>query len=267
MFELGLDSMLAVELQQRLTAALGLPLPSTIAFDQPTIVQLTAELLTRLGWAETAKAAPAARPAPDAAAAIAIVAMACRFPGGADDPEAFWALLAAGGDAIGPVPAERWNAEAYYAAAAGTPGKMVTREGGFLRDVEGFDAAFFGIAPREALSLDPQQRLLLETSWEALERAGQAPDRRGGRATGVFVGVTQNDYGRRLLAAGEQGDRSVFRDRERVECDGGAAVVHAGAARGRAWRWTRPAHRRWWRSIWRARACGRGNAIRRWRGA
>ena len=203
-FELGMDSLLAVDLQQRLGPSLGLLLTPTVAFDHPNIDRLTAYLLTQLGWTDST-ARPAAareRPAWDSTEPIAIVAMACRFPG-ADDPEAFWALLRRGAEAIGPVPPERWDADAYFTPEAGTPGKIVTREGAFVRDVAGFDAAFFGIAPREALSMDPQQRLLLETSWEALERAGQPPDRIGGQPTGVFVGVTHNDYERRLMASGE----------------------------------------------------------------
>ncbi len=125
---------------------------------------------------------------------IAIIGMGCRFPG-ADSPQAFWRLLRDGVDAVGEIPAGRWDVEAYYDPDPSKKGKMYVRHGAFLDGVDLFDAQFFGISPREALSLDPQQRLLLEVSWEALERAGQAPDRLAGSRTGVFVGIGQNDYG------------------------------------------------------------------------
>jgi amino acid adenylation domain-containing protein len=126
---------------------------------------------------------------------IAIVGMGCRFPGEADDPEAFWRLLEAGGDAIVEVPRERWDVDAFFDPAPATPGKMSTRWGGFLRSVDGFDAAFFGISPREALRMDPQQRLLLEVAWEALEDAGLTRERLAGSRTGVFAGACSSDYG------------------------------------------------------------------------
>ncbi len=125
---------------------------------------------------------------------IAIVGMACRFPGGADDPDSFWRLLVDGREAISEVPADRWNIDAVYDPDPDAPGKMSTRSAGFLGDVTGFDPQFFGIAPREATSIDPQQRLLLEVAWEALENAGIAPDRLGGSRTGVFIGMTTSDY-------------------------------------------------------------------------
>ncbi len=125
---------------------------------------------------------------------LALVGMSCRFPGGATDPEAFWRLLCAGVDATADVPAGRWDSAAFYDASPGTPGKTYTERGGFLGDVSQFDAEFFGIAPREAQSLDPQQRLLLEVTWEALEDAGIRKDQLGGSASGVFVGMSSNDY-------------------------------------------------------------------------
>jgi len=131
---------------------------------------------------------------------IAILGVGCRFPGGADDPEAYWRLLRDGVDAIREVPAERWDVDAYYDPDPAAPGKMSTRNGGFLDRVDRFDAGFFGISPREATSLDPQQRLLLEVAWEALERAGQAPDRLAADRTGAFVGIGQMDYAQLLLA-------------------------------------------------------------------
>jgi acyl transferase domain-containing protein/acyl carrier protein len=125
---------------------------------------------------------------------IAILGMGCRFPGGVRSPDAFWQLLRDGVDAIGPIPLERWEVAAYFDADPAAPGKMVQREGGFLADVDRFDPQFFGIAPREAAAIDPQQRLMLEVAWEALERAGLAPSRLQGSATGVFVALTTNDY-------------------------------------------------------------------------
>ena len=125
---------------------------------------------------------------------IAIIGMGCRFPGGADSPALFWQLLEHGVDAITEVPVERWDIDAYYDPDPEAVGKMYTRYGGFLFDVEDFDALFFGISPREALSLDPQQRLLLEVSWEALEQANQVPSRLFRTPTGVFVGICANDY-------------------------------------------------------------------------
>ena len=120
---------------------------------------------------------------------IAIIGMGCRFPGGANTPEAFWQLLQHGVDAIREVPAERWDVDALYDLDPTTPGKMNTRWGGFLEQVDQFDASFFGISPREATRMDPQQRLLLEVAWEALEDAGQMTERLAGSQTGVFVGI------------------------------------------------------------------------------
>jgi 3-oxoacyl-[acyl-carrier-protein] synthase II len=130
---------------------------------------------------------------------IAIVGMACRLPG-AENLGAFWNLLQAGRDAVGPVPADRWDLDKYYDPDPAVPGKMPHREGGFVPDLLGFDASFFRIAPREAISLDPQQRLLLEVSWEALEQGGWAADRLVGSNTGVFVGICSIDYWQRLLS-------------------------------------------------------------------
>ncbi|MGD8931608.1 MAG: polyketide synthase, partial [Chromatiales bacterium] len=130
---------------------------------------------------------------------IAVIGMDCRFPGGADGPEAFWQLLRDGVDAIEEVPGQRWNIDACYDPDPEMPGKMNTRYGGFLRDVDSFDPQFFGLSPREAVSLDPQQRLLLEVGWRALEDAGCSLERLAGSQTGVFVGMTTNDYARLLL--------------------------------------------------------------------
>src|SRR5690606_15050108 len=125
---------------------------------------------------------------------IAIVGMGCRFPGSADTPEKLWDLLIAGTDAVTEVPADRWDADAWYDADPATPGRMSSRWGGFLDDVRGFDAAFFDISPREAERMDPQQRMALEVSCEAIERAGIPFDQLRGSATGVFFASYHNDY-------------------------------------------------------------------------
>ena len=130
--------------------------------------------------------------------AIAIIGMGCRFPG-ADNIQAFWELLRSGGDAIAEVPPDRWDVNAYFERNPETPGKINTRYGGFVKQLYEFDAAFFGISPREAVSLDPQQRLLMEVSWEALENAGIVPGDLQGSKTGVFVGISSNDYSQLLL--------------------------------------------------------------------
>ncbi|EYF00132.1 type I polyketide synthase [Chondromyces apiculatus] len=124
---------------------------------------------------------------------IAVVGLGCRFPGG-ESPDAFWELLRDGVDATGEVPRDRFDVDAFHASDPTTPGKTNARRGGFLRSVDQFDPQFFGLSPREAALMDPQQRLFLETSWEALEDAGIVPASLAGSATGVFVGVYNDDY-------------------------------------------------------------------------
>ena len=134
---------------------------------------------------------------------IAIVGMACRFPGGANTPEKYWQLLRDGVLAITEIPPQRWSIDAYYDPDPNVPGKMYTRYGGFIDTVDQFDPQFFGISPREAIDMDPQQRLLLEVSYTALERAGQSPQELNGSRTGVFIGISFDDYAKFSLNSGD----------------------------------------------------------------
>ena len=125
---------------------------------------------------------------------LAIVGIGCRLPGGVDSPESYWDLLLGGVDATRDVPESRWDAGKYHDPIPGKAGKMVTRRGGFLGDIDQFDPQFFGISPREAHSIDPQQRLLLQATWEALEDGGIPADRLAGTNVGVFIGGFTLDY-------------------------------------------------------------------------
>ncbi|MEI6205660.1 MAG: type I polyketide synthase [Desulfuromonadales bacterium] len=135
---------------------------------------------------------------------IAIIGMGCRLPGGANSPEEYWSLLSEGRDAITVIPADRWDAERYFDENTEVPGKMYVREGGFLdHSPYDFDTRFFGISPKEAKALDPQQRLLLEVVWEAVEDAGINPVSLQGSRTGVFIGISSNDYDSAHLRSGD----------------------------------------------------------------
>ena len=205
---LGLDSLMGLEIRNRLERSLGVLLPATLVWSYSNVAALARHLLDQLRFSqEDAAPAPAAEKAPASNAdqralsePIAIIGVGCRFPGGVADPDDFWQLLLAGGDAITAVSPERWDATRILAENPHSPELVSSRWGGFIDHVDKFDAKFFGIPEREAALMDPQQRVLLEVSWEALERAGQAPRQLAGSKTGVFVGIYNTDYAAAQLA-------------------------------------------------------------------
>ncbi|MGC1853745.1 MAG: SDR family NAD(P)-dependent oxidoreductase, partial [Solirubrobacterales bacterium] len=191
--EMGLDSLGAVELRNRLNGATGLDVGATAVFDYPSSTSLAEHLLAEATASGTA--GPVAIRAQVSDEPIAIVGMACRYPGGATSPDELWQLVTRGEDGVSEFPADRgWDLERIYHPDPGNPGTSYTREGGFLAGAGEFDPEFFGIAPREAFVMDPQERLLLESCWEALENAGIDPVSLHKTPTGVFAGVAFNDY-------------------------------------------------------------------------
>jgi acyl transferase domain-containing protein/NADPH:quinone reductase-like Zn-dependent oxidoreductase/acyl carrier protein len=203
-FDLGMDSLMAVELRRRIEQAVGKELPATLAMDYPRVSDVVDYLLGDvLGLSEQVSANSGPHPASVVTTRtdepIAIVAVACRFPG-APDPEAFWEVLSGGVDAIREVPEDRFDIDEFYDPDPETPGKIYSRFGGYLDGIDGFDPEFFSISPREAIWIDPQQRLMLETAWEGLERAGYSPGALRGSRSGIFVGVAANEYSHLLSA-------------------------------------------------------------------
>ncbi|WUI31813.1 SDR family NAD(P)-dependent oxidoreductase [Nocardia sp. NBC_00416] len=217
--ELGFDSLGGVDFRNRLSKATGLRLPSILIFDYPTVTATARFLRSRIEGG-TARPRRTERRT-EADEPIAIVGMACRYPGGVSSADELWDLVSAGTDAIGEFPADRgWDLDGLIHPDPDHAGTSYSGRGGFLDDVTGFDAAFFDIAPREAVAMDPQQRLLLEVSWEALEHAGIDPASLRGSDSSVYTGVMYQDY--EVLA------RRAGADAEGYIGTGGAGSVVSG---------------------------------------
>jgi acyl transferase domain-containing protein len=198
---------------------------------------------------------------------VAVVAMACRFPGDDGDitsPEALWDLVASGTDAIGDFPADRgWDLEGLYDPDPDRAGKSYTAFGGFLYDAGDFDAGFFGISPREALAADPHQRLLLEVAWEAFEQARIDPASLRNTPTGIYAGTDDHDYSKLVASTTEDVEGYIGTGTLSSLISGRIAYV-LGLV-GPAVTVDTACSCRWWRCTWRRRRCGRGSARWRWR--
>lgn len=214
----GMDSAQAISLTADLEDWLGRSIVPTVVYDYPTIETLAHYLAgEEPPKAETLQPAGQTEHTVDTGT-IAIIGLGCRFPG-ANNSEEFWQMLRNGVDGISEVPNTRWNADAYYDPTPATPGKMNTRWGGFLNDIDQFEPSFFSISPREADAMDPQQRLLLEVAWETLEYAGQATQKLAGSQTGVFIGISSDDY-----------SRLQYKDPRQIDAYAGTGNAHSIAA-------------------------------------
>ncbi|WP_258037343.1 MULTISPECIES: type I polyketide synthase [unclassified Streptomyces] len=195
--DLGVDSLTAVAVRNRVAGALDLRLPTTLVFDHPTPSDVARHVLSLVSG-EDREAVTATEVSDEP---LAIVGMACRYPGGAASPEELWRLVTEGIDAVGGFPSDR----GWPTGDDTGPGDPYTRVGGFVHTATSFDADLFGISPREAMAMDPQQRLLLETSWELFERAGLGPHAMRSTSTGVFIGASPSGYGMGVAAPGSEG--------------------------------------------------------------
>ncbi len=259
----GANSLAAVELTSQLARATGLELPMTLLFDHASPSALAAHLLDRVRPATVAEATPAPRPVDDDP--IAIVGVGCRFPGGVVSAEGLWGLVSSGGDAVGEFPSDRgWDVEGLFDPDPDRVGHFYCRGGGFLDDVAGFDAGFFGVGPREAVAMDPQQRLTLMCAWEALEDAGIDPGSLRGSDTGVFMGVAAHDYD----AVTRAGDPDEVEGYWGVGTAGSVVSGRVSYVLGLGWSfdeaWIRRVRRRWSRCTWVLRRCGAASVRWRW---
>lgn len=211
----GMDSAQAISLSADLEDWLGRSIVPTVVYDYPTIETLAYYLSGEELPREEQQAAPDQRVETDA---VAIIGLGCRFPG-ANNSEEFWQMLHNGVDGISEVPLTRWDIDTYYDPMPATPGKMNTRWGGFLKDIDQFEPSFFSISPREAISMDPQQRLLLEVAWETLEYAGIAAQKIAGSPTGVFIGISSDDY-----------SRQQYKNPRQIDAYAGTGNAHSIAA-------------------------------------
>ena len=194
---------------------------------------------------------------------IAIIGMGLRFPG-ASDLESFRLMLHNGVDAIAEVPADRWDVDTYYHPDPDAPGKMSSRWGGFLKDIDRFDPDFFGISSKEAMTMDPQQRLLLEVAWEGLENAAIPPQDLFGSPTGVFIGITTFDFLQEQLQKIHPTQIDAYLATGGTHSAASGRLSYVLGLRGPAYRSIPPVHRRWWQSILPVKVFAPGNANWRW---
>ena len=200
--DLGVDSLMSIEFRNKLKKELGdvfgKSLPPTLLYDYPNLNELVDFLLRDIIRFEKISVSKVKKEKKKIGSnePIAIIGAACRLPGGVNDLDSYWTLLKNGVDAIQTIPEERWDAKEFFDVDPDAAGKIVTQLGGFLKDVDKFDAQFFDMSAHEASEIDPQQRMLLETSWEALELAGENPENLRGSRTGVYIGCMNYDYAR-----------------------------------------------------------------------
>ncbi|WP_290918571.1 non-ribosomal peptide synthetase/type I polyketide synthase [Halodesulfovibrio sp.] len=192
----GMSSVDIFQLSNKLEKQFSLSVSSPLAFSHPSISAMSKAAATLENTTKTASPAPAPARQQER---IAIVGMSCNLPKGCTSLQLFWELLTSGEHGLTDVPKNRWATDSYYNEEK-QGGKSYVKQGGFIEDIESFDADFFGISPREALMIDPQHRLLLETTWHAIEQTGISPRSLSGSSTGVFMGISGSDYAKRVFA-------------------------------------------------------------------